>query len=101
MPTRRGASTASCSAGRSPEAAEPGYTYIDTGVEGSTPGGIGPARGPGLVTFFVGVENVTDALATAERLGATVVLPATSVPGVTYALFADPEGHIIGVSSND
>ena len=53
------------------------------------------------MTFFVGVENVPDALATAERLGATIVLPATSVPGVTYALFADPEGHIIGVSSND
>ena len=82
-------------------AGEPGYTYIDTGVDGGTPGGIGPARGPGLVTFFVGVESVPDALATAQRLGATVVLPATSVPGVTYALFADPEGHVIGVSSND
>ena len=81
-------------------AAEPGYTYIDTGVEGGTPGGIGVARGPGLVTFFVGVENVAEALATAERLGGTTVLPATTVPGVTYALFADPEGHIIGVSSN-
>ena len=82
-------------------AGEPGYTYIDTGVDGGIPGGIGPARGPGLVTFFVGVESVPDALATAQRLGAMVVLPATSVPGVTYALFADPEGHIIGLSSND
>ena len=32
---------------------------------------------------------------------ATVVVPATHVPGVTFGLFADPEGHVIGVSSND
>ncbi len=85
-----------------PPAAEPGYTYIENGVEGSIPGGIGQAPvGTGQVTFFIGVEDVASALANAASLGATVVLPATSVPGVTFGLFADLEGHVVGVSSND
>jgi hypothetical protein len=29
------------------------------------------------------------------------VLPATHVTGVTFGLFADPEGQVIGVSKND
>lgn len=85
-----------------PPGAEPGYTYVDTGLEGGIPGGIGQAQsGTGHVTFFVGVDDVSAALATAESLGGTIVLSATSVPGVTFGLFADPEGHVIGVSKND
>ena len=85
-----------------PEALEPGYTYVDTGRDGGIPGGIGQAPGgTGLVTFFVEVDDVADALATAVSLGGTVVRPATSLPGVTFGLFADPEGLVIGVSKND
>ena len=85
-----------------PTGVEPGYTYVETGVPGGIPGGIGRAQsGNGHVTFFVGVDDVAAALARAASLGATVVLPATSVPGVTFGLFADPEGHVIGVSKND
>jgi hypothetical protein len=84
-----------------PEAPEPGYTYIVTGVEGAVPGGIGRAPGAaGQVTFFVNVDDVAAALAKAERLGGKVVLPATSVPGVTFGLFADPQGLVVGVSHN-
>jgi len=36
------------------------------------------------VTFFVGVDDVASALASAERLGGKVVLPATHVTGVTF-----------------
>ena len=83
-----------------PEGALPGYSYVDTGVPGNIPGGIGPTQGgTPLVTFFVGVESVEAALATAERLGGRVVQPATKVPGVTFGLFADPEGQIVGVAS--
>lgn len=82
-------------------APEPGYTYVETGLEGGIPGGIGQApAGPGQVTFFVDVADVTAALAKAESLGGTIVLPSQSVPGVTFGLFADPEGHVIGVSHN-
>ncbi|MDP9270612.1 MAG: VOC family protein [Chloroflexota bacterium] len=85
-----------------PPGGEPGYTYIDTGVEGGIPGGIGQAQGgPGHVTFFVGVDDVAAALAKAESLGARIVVPATEVPGVTFGLFADPEGHVIGVSHSE
>ena len=85
-----------------PTAAEPGYTYVETGETPGIPGGIGRAQsGNGHVTFFVGVADVAAALANAQSLGATVVLPATHVPGVTFGLFADPEGHVIGVSKND
>jgi uncharacterized protein len=83
-----------------PEGALAGYTYVDTGVPGTIPGGIGPTQGGSpLVTFFVGVESVEAALQQAERLGGKVVQPATSVPGVTFGLFADPEGHIVGVAA--
>lgn len=83
-----------------PEGAIPGYTYVDTGVPGAIPGGIGPAQGGSpMVTFFVGVENVEVALAEAERLGGTIVQPAVSLPGVSFGLFADPEGHVVGVAA--
>jgi len=84
-----------------PDAPEPGYTYIVTGVEGAIPGGIGRAQaGNGHVTFFVDVDDVAAALAKGQSLGGATVLPATEVPGITFGLFADPEGHILGVSHN-
>ena len=49
---------------------------------------------------FVGVQDVPEALAAAERLGGRVVQPATSVPGVTFGLFADPQGQVVGVAAS-
>jgi predicted enzyme related to lactoylglutathione lyase len=36
----------------------------------------------------------------AERLGGTTVLPVTAIPdtNLTIAYFADPEGHVIGLT---
>src|SRR5260370_19104360 len=43
-----------------PDGGMPGYTYVDTGVEGAVPGGISPLQGGDpLVTFFVGVQHVS------------------------------------------
>ena len=85
-----------------PEGGEPGYTYVETGGGSAIPGGIGQAAGgAGMVTFFVGVEDVAGTLAQVERMGGTIVLPATSVPGVTFGLFSDPQGQIIGVSHSE
>ena len=84
-----------------PEAPEPGYTYIETGIAGALPGGIGRSpTGQGQVTFFVDVADVTAALAKAESLGGKILMPATSVPGVEFGVFADPQGLVIGVSHN-
>ena len=84
-----------------PPAPEPGYTYVESGESGAIPGGIGQADGPGLVTFFVGVDDVAATLATVGKMGGKTVRPATSVPGVTFGLFSDPEGHVIGVAKSE
>ena len=86
-----------------PEGGMPGYTYVDSGVPaGTIPGGISPTQGGvPLVTVFAGVEDVQATLDRAVGLGATVVQPATKVPGVTFALFADPQGHVLGLASQD
>ena len=54
-----------------------------------------------MVTIFAGVANVAESLERAVALGGRIVQPATSVPGVTFGLFADPQGHVVGLASND
>jgi predicted enzyme related to lactoylglutathione lyase len=83
------------------DGAYPGYTFVDTGVEGALPTAISPLQGDGdQVIFFVGVDDVGAALAEAERLGGRVVQPAQSVPGVTFGVLADPQGHLVGVAAS-
>ena len=83
------------------DGAFPGYTFVDTGVDGALPTAIGPLQGGSdAVLFFVGVEDVESTLARAEELGGTTVQPVQSVPGVSFGLFADPQGHRIGVAAN-
>jgi predicted enzyme related to lactoylglutathione lyase len=82
------------------DGAFPGYTFVDTGVEGALPTAIGPLQGGSdAVLFFVGVEDVEATLARAEQLGGTTVQPAQNVPGVTFGVFADPQGHRVGVAA--
>jgi predicted enzyme related to lactoylglutathione lyase len=77
-----------------------GYTYVDTGAPGAIPGGIGPTQGGSdLAVFFVGVADVEATINKAVELGGTLIQPAVSVPGVTFGLFADPEGHVVGVAA--
>lgn len=76
----------------------PGYTYVEHGVDGAIPGAIGPTQGgPSMVTFFVVVDDVAETLARAESLGGQIIQPAASVPGITFAAFADPQGQIVGI----
>ena len=61
-------------------------------------GGIGGAQdGQGHVTFYVEVEDPQAALDEIERLGGKTVVPVTEMERVTFALFADPEGHVVGL----
>lgn len=78
---------------------EIGYSVVDTGVAGTAAGGIGKAQqGPGWATFYVTVDDPAATLAEIERLGGSVVMPATEIPtGFTLGYFADPEGHIVGL----
>lgn len=85
-----------------PDGGIPGYSYVDSGVEGSVPGGISPLQGgEPLVTFFVGVQDVAATLEAAAAQGGRVIQQATSVPGVTFGLLADPQGQVVGVASQD
>jgi predicted enzyme related to lactoylglutathione lyase len=83
------------------DGAFPGYTFADTGVEDALPTAIGPVQGGSeAVLFFVGVEDVEATLARAEELGGTIIQAAQQVPGVTFGVFADSQGHAVGVASN-
>jgi predicted enzyme related to lactoylglutathione lyase len=83
------------------DGAFPGYTFVDPGVEGALPTAIGPLQGGAdAVLFFVGVEDVEATLARAEELGGKTIQPAQQVPGVTFGVFADAQGHIVGLAAN-
>jgi predicted enzyme related to lactoylglutathione lyase len=82
-----------------PDGGIPGYSYVETGVEGAVPGGISPLQnGAPLVTFFVGVEDVAATLEKAVARGGRIVQAATKVPGVTFGLLADPQGQVVGLA---
>ena len=78
-----------------------GYGLVQ-GAEKGIGGGVGPSPdgGPGHVTFYVEVDDPAAYLKRAERLGGAVVLPPTEIPQfhLTFAMFTDPEGHLIGLS---
>jgi uncharacterized protein len=81
------------------EGAFPGYTFVETGVPGALYTAISPLQGDGdLVTFFVGVEDLADAIARATTLGGRVVQEPVTVPGVSFALIADPQDHVVGLA---
>ena len=55
-----------------------------------------------MVTFYVQVEDPQAALDKAESLGGKTVLPVMTIPDtVTLALFADPEGHVVGLVARE
>lgn len=81
------------------EGSLPGYTFVETGVPGALYTAISPLQGDSdIVTFFIGVEDVDATIADATRMGGTLVQQPTSVPGVTFALIADPLGHVVGLA---
>ena len=77
----------------------PGMNYGMTDPEATgIGGGVGAAPGPASwSTFYVGVEDVGNALEKAKKLGGKELMPVTRLPDVTIAVFADPEGHPVGL----
>jgi predicted enzyme related to lactoylglutathione lyase len=71
----------------------------DAGISGV----IGPDRsgGSGHVTFYVEVDDLAHYLARVEKLGGKTLVPPTEIAefGLTFAFFADPEGHMVGLSN--
>ena len=66
---------------------------------GGIGGGIGQSpSGNGHVTFYVGADDPQAVLDKAEQLGGKTIMPVTELQEVTIALFADPEGHVVGLA---
>ncbi|MDD9988082.1 MAG: hypothetical protein OXQ31_17535 [Spirochaetaceae bacterium] len=65
------------------------------GIDGGITGTDGDSS---LVTFYAQVDDIDTSLQKAVDLGATVILPVTTIPkSATFALFADPQGNCIGI----
>lgn len=74
------------------------YGIVSANGQGGIGGGIGASPNGARVTVYIAVPDPQAALERAEQLGGTVVMPVTEIPGaVTMALFADPEGNVVGV----
>ena len=81
------------------EGAYPGYTFVDTGVPDALYTAISPLQGDSdLVTFFIGVDDMAASIDKATSLGGKVVQEPVDVPGVRFALIADPLGHQVGLA---
>ena len=79
------------------------YGMIDTKSEGTgINGGIGASQhGKSWVTFYVETDDPAATLAKAERLGGRRIMEPMQSMNVVYALFADPEGNVIGLAKMD
>jgi predicted enzyme related to lactoylglutathione lyase len=77
-----------------------GYHAIDTGTEQGIQGGIWPAP-PGASSFvqlFVEVDDCAAYVASAQALGATVLIPPQALPdGDVMAILKDPSGMSFGI----
>ena len=83
------------------EGAFPGYTFMDTGVTEGPAVAVSPRQGSeDEVLFFVAVDDVDATLTKAEQLGGKIIQPAQHVPGVSFAVLADAQGHRIGIAAN-
>ena len=78
-----------------------GYGLVDAAAPGIG-GGIGASQdgGAGHVTFYVEVDDPALYLNRVEEHGGQVIAPPADIPeyNLTFAFFADPEGHVVGLS---
>jgi uncharacterized protein len=78
-----------------------GYGLVSAADKGIG-GGVGKTQdgGAGHVTVFIEVDDPAAYLARAEKLGGRTIMPPMEIPqfNLTFAYFADPEGHVVGLS---
>ncbi|NND01419.1 MAG: VOC family protein [Acidimicrobiia bacterium] len=61
--------------------------------------GQGPEESPSYLTVYVEVESIDDHLAKIADAGGQTIMPRTVVPDViTFAMFADPAGNVVGLT---
>jgi predicted enzyme related to lactoylglutathione lyase len=79
--------------------ADPSYRLVDTG-EGGLPGGLmrAPEGAPPYATVYVRVDDLVSTLEQVFELGGVVVVPPTEINAtMSFALFADPQGVVVGL----
>jgi predicted enzyme related to lactoylglutathione lyase len=79
--------------------AGPEYTLVHATGDGFG-GGIMQAREgvPSYATIYVAVDDLQAQLSAIESLGGKTIVPPTTIsPTASFALFADPEGTVIGL----
>ncbi|HEY2191344.1 MAG TPA: VOC family protein [Actinomycetospora sp.] len=77
-----------------------GYALVDTGSGAGIGGGIvqAPLGVPSWVTFYVGVEDLDETLARAEKLGARRIMEPTPIGEAGMcAMLADLDGNMVGL----
>jgi len=80
------------------------YGIIKAQREGSIGGGIASTQdgSSGHATFYVEVDDLQATLDQAENMGGKTVVPVTHIPKmVTFAMFTDPEGHLVGLVKDE
>ena len=79
--------------------AGPGHSLVPAAAEGIG-GGIRQVREdhPPYVTIYVEVDDLAEKLARIAQLGGTMLVPPTEIsPAMSFAMFADPEGNVVGL----
>jgi predicted enzyme related to lactoylglutathione lyase len=76
-----------------------GYAMVDTRAGGGLGGGIGRSSdGTPWVSFYVGVNDLKATLRRAESLGGATALDVTVIPDMmSFAMFRDPDGNLVGL----
>jgi predicted enzyme related to lactoylglutathione lyase len=77
-----------------------GYREISTGAQEGINGGIWPAppQATNFVQLFIAVDNVRMLSEKAEKAGAKVIIPPTTLPdGGEIAVLHDPQGMSFGI----
>lgn len=79
------------------------YHLVDTHAGNGITGGImqTPQGQPPFVTVYAQVDDIQATLEKAEKLGAKTVVPVTAMEMVTFALFTDRDGNVIGLVQSD
>jgi predicted enzyme related to lactoylglutathione lyase len=77
----------------------PNYTLVQTGDDGLAGGIMQTREGmPAYVTIYVAVDDLEAKLAEIDQLGGHTVVPPTKINEVAaFALFADPQGTVVGL----
>jgi predicted enzyme related to lactoylglutathione lyase len=76
-----------------------GYALVDTRAGTGINGGIGTTEEHHTpIAFYVEALDLQVVLDKAESLGGKTLIPVTEIPGtVTYAMFTDPDGLVVGL----